>query len=139
MSEETTAGVYERLGGEAGLRAFVDRFYEIMRTDPEARPIWAMHRRDLDVLKDRLALFLSDFVGGPVVYPQKYGAPMMRARHLPFPIGVAERDMWLNCAYRAVAATFEDRAAALQFGQGLAQFANHMRNVEEGPGPGVGL
>ncbi len=122
--------LYDRLGGEPGLAAYVDRFYEIMQSDPEAAGIWAMHRRGLDELKRRLVAFLSGFVGGPVVYPQKYGAPMMRARHLPFPIGVAERDAWLRCAYQALAATFTDRAAALQFANGLTKFADHMRNTD---------
>jgi hemoglobin len=121
--------LYERLGGAPGLSAYVDHFYQIMSTDPAAGPIWAMHKRDLDDLKARLTAFLSGFVGGPVAYPQKYGAPMMRARHLPFPIGLEARDLWLNCAYRAIAATFADREAALQFARALAGFADHMRNV----------
>lgn len=133
MSEDESGkpSLYDRLGGEPGLRAYVDRFYEIMQSDPEAQAIWALHRRGLDELKDRLVLFLSGFVGGPVVFPPKYGAPMMRARHLPFPIGVEERDAWLRCAYQALAATFDDRPAALQFAQGLTRFADHMRNRDE--------
>jgi hemoglobin len=135
MSDEDAGKptLYDRLGGEAGLRADVERFYDIMQNDPEARPIWAMHKRGLDDLKDRLVAFLSSFVGGLVVYPSKYGAPMIRARHLPFPIGAAERDMWLRCAYQALAATFSDRPAAMHFAMGLTQFADHMRNSAEPP------
>ncbi len=129
MTANEAPGLYERLGGEAGLAAYVDRFYELMQSDPAAAAIWAMHRRDLGDLKARLVAFLCGFVGGPVVYPQKYGAPMMRARHLPFPIDEKARDLWLSCAYRALAATFADRAAALQFARGLTRFADHMRNV----------
>ena len=134
-NETDKPSLYDRLGGARGLRSYVDRFYEIMQSDPEAEAIWTLHRRPLDDLKDRLVLFLSGFVGGPVVYPQKYGAPMMRARHLPFPIGVAERNAWLNCAYRAIAETFGDDGAARQFGEGLTRFAEHMRNREALTGP----
>ena len=124
------APLYDRLGGEAGIAAYVDRFYEIMQGDPEAEPIWRMHTRDLDDLKARLRAFLAGFVGGPPVYPQLYGAPMMRARHLPFPIDIEARDLWMNCALRALADTVPDRDAALEFARGLANFANHMRNRE---------
>ncbi len=88
-----------------------------------------MHRRDLGDLKARLVAFLCGFVGGPVVYAEKYVAPMRRARHLPFPIDVEARGLWLFCAYRALAATLTDPAAALQFARGLAEFADHMRNA----------
>jgi hemoglobin len=121
--------LYERLGGLPGLLNYVDEFYVLMSSDPAAEPIWALHKRDLADLKARLVAFLSGFVGGPVLYPQKYGAPMMRARHLSFPIGPEARDLWLSCAYRAIAASFNDREAALQFARALAAFADHMRNA----------
>jgi len=131
MEEEQapTASLYDRLGGEAGLTAYVDRFYDIMQSDPAVAPLWAMHRTELSLIKAKLASFLSGFVGGPLTFPERYGAPFMRARHLPFPIDEKMRDMWLDCAYRALAATFTDRAAAIQFAQGLTKFADHMRNV----------
>ena len=124
------ASLYERLGGAPGLLTYVDSFYEIMSADTATESIWAMHKRDLPDLKARLAAFLSGFVGGPVVYPQRYGAPMMRARHLAFPIGQQARDLWLSCAYRAIAASFSDRQAALEFARALTAFADHMRNVD---------
>jgi hemoglobin len=36
-------------------------------------------------------------LGGPPLYHQKYGSPMMRARHMPFPIDEAARQVWLSC------------------------------------------
>ena len=124
-----TESLYQRIGGEAGLVAFVDRFYQAMASDPEAAPIWRMHPADLDELKDKLVAFLSGFVGGPPLYPQRYGPPFMRARHLHLPIGVEERDMWLKCAAAAIEATIGDRATQVEFGAKLAAFANHMRNI----------
>ncbi len=129
MTTSESIPLYERLGGAPGLLVYVDHFYEIMSSDPAAAPIWALHKRDLPDLKARLVAFLSGFVGGPAVYPKAYGAPMMRARHLPFPIGPEARDLWLSCAYRAIAASFTDREAALQFARALTGFAEHMRNA----------
>ena len=36
-------------------------------------------------------------MGGPNLYIEQFGHPRLRARHLPYPIGVSERDQWLRC------------------------------------------
>lgn len=125
-----TRSLYDRVGGEAALESFVERFYAAMATDPEVGRIWAMHPADVGELKARLIAFLSGFVGGPPVYPRLYGPPFMRARHLHLPIGTEERDMWLKCARVALSETIADPVARAEFGGKLAAFANHMRNRE---------
>ena len=93
MSELTP---YERLGGEAAVRKLVDRFYDLMDALPEARGIRELHPPDLAGSRDKLFKFLSGWLGGPPLYVEEYGHPRLRARHLPFPIGEAERDAWLT-------------------------------------------
>src|SRR3569833_2187922 len=95
--------VYERLGGEAGLRRLVDRFYDLMDSLPEAERIRALHPTDLTSSREKLYLFLSGWLGGPSLYIARYGLPRLRARHLPFPIGEAEGEAWLLCMERALA------------------------------------
>lgn len=124
--------LYERISGRPALEAFVARFYEAMASDPEVARIWAWHAPDVAELKLKLVAFLSGFTGGPALYPRLYGPPMMRARHLRFAIGPAERDMWLKCARTALAATIADEAARAEFAAALAAFAEHMRNREAG-------
>ena len=131
-----TASLYHRIGGEAALQAFVDRFYEAMEGDPEVARIWRLHPPDIADLKDKLVAFLSGFAGGPPVYPQRYGPPFMRARHLHVPIGTQERDMWLKCASAALDAAVADPEARNEFGAKLAAFADHMRNVAPGEDQG---
>src|SRR3569832_2324962 len=89
--------VYERLGGEAGLRRLVDRFYDLMDSLPEAERIRALHPTDLTSSREKLYLFLSGWLGGPSLYIARYGHPRLRARHLPIPIGEAEGEAWLLC------------------------------------------
>ncbi|MCP5267060.1 MAG: group II truncated hemoglobin [Burkholderiaceae bacterium] len=97
---ETT--VFERLGGEVGVRTLVDRFYDLMDADPRFATIRALHPSDLSGSRDKLAWFLSGWTGGPNHYVERFGHPRLRARHLPFPIGVSERDQWLECMAAAM-------------------------------------
>lgn len=93
---------YQILGGDAGLRRLVNRFYLLMDEVPEYHGIRKLHPADLSGSAEKLHLFLSGWLGGPPLYVEKYGHPMLRARHLPFPIGIAERDAWLACMLQAM-------------------------------------
>lgn len=90
-------GVFETLGGEAGVRALVDRFYDQMALDERFAGIRALHPANLDSSRDKLYWFLCGWLGGPQHYQERFGHPRLRARHLPFPIGVSERDQWMLC------------------------------------------
>lgn len=93
---------YQLLGGDAALRRLVDRFYDLMDTVPEYYGIRKLHPQDLAGSRDKLYMFLSGWLGGPGLYVEKFGHPMLRARHLPFSIGVEERDAWLACMLQAM-------------------------------------
>jgi hemoglobin len=93
---------YALLGGDAAVRGLVDRFYDLMDTVPEYYGIRKLHPQDLAGSRDKLYMFLSGWLGGPGLYVEKFGHPMLRARHLPFSIGVEERDAWLACMLQAM-------------------------------------
>lgn len=93
---------YQLLGGDAALRRLVDRFYDLMDTVSEYYGIRKLHPQDLAGSRDKLYMFLSGWLGGPGLYVEKFGHPMLRARHLPFSIGVEERDAWLACMLQAM-------------------------------------
>jgi len=94
--------LYALVGGDAGLRELVDRFYDLMDLEPQFAALRAMHPLTLEGSRDKLYRFLSGWTGGPDNYTQKYGPPFLRARHLPFPIGSKERDDWLTCMLLAM-------------------------------------
>lgn len=102
MNENNDATPYAALGGDTAVRRLVDRFYDLMDTVPEYYGIRKLHPADLSGSRDKLYRFLSGWLGGPSLYIEKYGHPMLRARHLPFAIGVAERDAWLACMLQAM-------------------------------------
>lgn len=122
---------YELIGGEPGIEAFVSRLYGIMASKPEAEYIWKWHPADIDEVKARLTAFLSGWLGGPMLYPQAYGPPMMRRRHMAFPIGPKERDIWLGCARQALAETVPDAELRKLLDEALTAMAEHMRNRDE--------
>jgi hemoglobin len=93
---------YELMGGEAAVRALVERFYDLMELEPAFERLRAVHGSTLESAREKLFLFLSGWLGGPSLYTDRYGHPMLRARHLPFSIGEAERDQWMACMARAM-------------------------------------
>lgn len=122
---------YELIGGEVGVRNLVDRFYDEMDTLPEAAKIRALHATSLAEARDKLFKFLSGWMGGPQLYTQEYGHPRLRARHLPFPIGVEERDQWLMCMHRAMDAQEITGQVRFHLEQAFFRTADFMRNREE--------
>jgi len=129
MSDHPT--FYEVIGGEPVLSKLVTRFYEVMDTEPKAAGIRAMHQQDLSEAREKLFLFLSGWMGGPPLYVEKYGHPMLRARHLPFPIAESERDQWIYCMVRAMHDVGIDEKVMVQLGNALWGVADFMRNQPE--------
>lgn len=102
-SRDATASPFDTLGGEAAVRTLVDRFYDLMDLEPTCAGIRALHPQDLSGSRDKLFWFLCGWLGGPDHYIQRFGHPRLRARHLPFAIGIAERDQWMACMMQAMA------------------------------------
>jgi hemoglobin len=86
--------VYEAVGGMPFFEGLVDRFYVGVADDPILLPLYP-EQHDLGPAKQRLALFLAQYWGGPSTYSDNRGHPRLRMRHMPFSIGAAERDAWL--------------------------------------------
>ncbi len=93
---------YIQLGREAGVKLLAERFYGFMDTLPEASTIRAMHAGDLAPMTEKLAVFLTGWMGGPERYRERFGRVIIPAAHEPFEIGAAERDSWLLCMRRAL-------------------------------------
>jgi hemoglobin len=119
---------FERLGGEAGVRALVDRFYDLMDLEPRFDRLRAVHPTTLDGARDKLFWFLCGWLGGPNHYIERFGHPMLRARHLPYPIGSVERDQWMGCMLQAMQDEGVDPALMQRLAEALYGTADWMRN-----------
>jgi hemoglobin len=93
---------YDRMGGASVLRDVIDRFYNLMATDPDAAAVRAMHADDLAPMRQTLFEFLSGWLGGPPLYFQRPNRKCVMSAHDAFPIGAAERDAWLACMRQAM-------------------------------------
>jgi hemoglobin len=96
-SASEKSNLYTLIGGADKLREMVDRFYDLMELEAEFADIRSMHPPSIASSRDKLFWFLSGWMGGPDLYIEQFGHPRLRARHLPFSIGVSERDQWLRC------------------------------------------
>lgn len=131
QTEKLPPSYYQRIGGAAKVRALVQRFYELMDELPEAYGIRKLHAQDLQGATEKLFQFLSGWMGGPQLYVERYGHPMLRRRHFPFSIGAEEREQWLLCMNRALSEIVEDAALRQELSAAFAKVAEHMRNREE--------
>ena len=119
---------FEALGGEGGVRRLVDRFYDVMDLEPQFAGIRTLHPASLDGSRDKLHWFLSGWLGGPDLYVQRFGHPMLRARHLPYTIGIAERDQWMACMMLAMQEQAVDPVLAQRLSESFFGTADWMRN-----------
>ena len=126
------ATFFELLGGkEQGmetLRNLVETFYDIMDSDPKAQPIRAMHQADLTSAREKLFMFLTGWTGGPQLYIERYGHPMLRKRHLPFAVDESARDQWMYCMIKAMHQLKMDETLMTKLAEQLYGVADFMRN-----------
>jgi len=94
-----TEVLYDRVGGEAGIRALVETFYDIIEKEPEGQVLHLLHMRGQGVAHSRIEQFnfLSGFLGGPQLYVEKYGHSDVREMHEHVEIDAEARDTWLKC------------------------------------------
>ena len=123
-----TVSHFERIGGAEKIRALVQCFYRIMDELPETYGIRKMHPVELKSSEDKLFKYLNGWLGGPQLYVQEFGHPMLRQRHLPFKISDSERDQWLICMNLALYEVVADAALRAELVAAFTKVADHMRN-----------
>ncbi|MGB1251478.1 MAG: hypothetical protein ACPG8W_12735 [Candidatus Promineifilaceae bacterium] len=95
--------IFARMG-EANIRAMLRDFY----LELEQSEIRAMFPKDVVKASEKSADFFIGMLGGPPLYHQRHGNPMMRARHMPFAINANARQIWLDC-FETVLADAEEK------------------------------
>ena len=119
---------FEWIGGEARVRELVDRFYDLMDLEPGYAALRAAHGSELANARERLNMFLCGWMGGPQHYTERFGHPRLRMRHMPFSIGIAERDQWVACMDQAMRETGVDEALRERLKASFMNTADWMRN-----------
>jgi hemoglobin len=127
-SETASATPFDWVGGEAAVRALVDRFYDLMDIEPSYSELRVVHGSTLADARDKLFWFLCGWLGGPSHYTERFGHPRLRMRHTPFAIGVLERDQWLACMDQAMRESELDPALRTRLNESFSKTADWMRN-----------
>jgi hemoglobin len=125
--------MFGRIGGAPVVDHIVESFYGRMDTLPEAQTIRTMHAADLEPIKDVLKRYLGEWLGGPKLYSAERGHPRLRARHMPFTVGEAERDAWLLCMRGALDEAIPDAEPREQIYAAIHKLADFMRNTAGNP------
>ena len=132
MSEESQNNApqtpYEWIGGEPRVQALVDRFYDLMDLEPGYAELRAAHGSTLADARQKLFWFLCGWLGGPDHYQERFGHPRLRMRHMPFAIGILERDQWVACMDQAMQETEVPEALRVRLQSSFMQTADWMRN-----------
>lgn len=90
-------------GGIEGIHKLTNDFYDYMESQTFAKSIRSMHPDDLSVTRDKLALFLISWLGGPRLLQEKYGPINIPRVHMPYAIGEEHKRAWLRCMKLAIA------------------------------------
>lgn len=99
MSENHNRTLFELMGGAETVSRLVEVFYSKVQQEPLLSPLFPAN---IGPVIEKQQLFLTQFFGGPTLYSDQHGHPMMRARHLPFPITKERADAWLGCMTEAM-------------------------------------
>lgn len=92
---------FQAAGGQAGIRRLVDAFYDRMASEPAYATIYGWHP-DGQLARDKLALFLCGWMGGPRLFRERFGTISLPGVHAHLPVTAAERDQWLACMAHAL-------------------------------------
>lgn len=120
---------FELIGGSPFVEELVECFYTKVSQHPDLSPIFP---DDLTETIRKQKQFLTQFLGGPTIYSDEHGHPMLRARHMPFEITPKRAEAWLSCMKEAMDEIgFEEGILREQIFNRLTYTAHHMINTPE--------
>ncbi|WNG23156.1 group II truncated hemoglobin [Cystobacter fuscus] len=124
---------FHRLGGETGVRALAEAFYDAM--DANEPELARLHELDANGkvgpgTRERFGLFLIGWLGGPQHYMEKHGHPRLRMRHGHLPVNLGHRDAWVRSMQRALDARGVKGGVRRFLDQRFAEVADFLRNTE---------
>jgi hemoglobin len=117
--------LYQQIGPEQ-LGKLVDSFYNLVFASEKIGPLFL--DSDKELVKKKQLLFLTQFLGGPVLFSQEFGHPRMRMRHLPHKIDNAAKEEWLHCMKQAIEMLEIESNLKVELYNCFPQLAEHMVN-----------
>jgi len=125
LQMEQMQTMYEKLGDER-LHQLVEAFYAQVFVNPVIGGLFK--NSDQETVKDKQYCFLTQYLGGPLRYFEKYGNPKMRMRHLPHKIDEAAKDEWLKLMKNAISTLDWEEENKTALYNCFPTLAAHMQN-----------
>ena len=119
--------LYSRLGGEEGVIRLVKAYIEALKTLPGAQRLRSLYPEDLSKYELRMTEFLSTWLGGPALYQERHGMPMLRESRRIFAIDGEARDEWMLCMRMALRETVSDEELRLYLEGAFWRMADSLR------------
>jgi hemoglobin len=130
MSESGTSTTpYDSLGGEAAVRRFVDRFYDLMESEPEYAALRGMHASDLAPMRRSLAGFLTGWLGGPRNWFEENVGVCVMSAHAALPISAETSQQWTDAMARALSESDIDADLATRMNDAFGKMAGGMARM----------
>jgi hemoglobin len=85
--------------GEGLLNRLIDVFYSNVSKHPVLIPIFP---NDFTETARKQKQFMTQYLGGPALYTNEHGHPMLRARHISFEVTPTRAEAWLSCMREAM-------------------------------------
>lgn len=117
---------YSQLGGADAVFRLANAFYDVI--EEESPTLRAMLPASTKNTREKFAMYLSGWLGGPPLYEEKWGHPRLRMRHMPFPIGTDEADEWMRCMRGAMDRVGLEGPLRTFLEERFGPLALHMRN-----------
>lgn len=117
---------YEVIGQDA-LYKMIDHFYILVEQDDRINHLFP---GDFNETSRKQKQFLTQFLGGPSLYTDEHGHPMLRKRHLPFKIDETAKNAWLENMHIAIENAQLPRGVGDYLYERLKLTASHMVNTE---------
>lgn len=124
MGDTMTTTPYDVIG-EKALYDMIDYFYFLVENDQRINHLFP---GDFKETSRKQKQFLTQFLGGPDLYTQEHGHPMLKKRHMAFRITTYERDAWLENMYKAINKAQFPAGVGEYLYERLRLTANHMVN-----------
>ncbi|AGK52743.1 globin domain-containing protein [Bacillus sp. 1NLA3E] len=118
---------FEAIGQEK-LHQLIDAFYHRVRKHSDLIPIFP---NDLTEVARKQKQFQTQYLGGPSLYSNEHGHPMMRARHIPFEITPKRAKAWLSCMSEAMDEVGLEGPLRQEYYSRLVLTAQHMINAPD--------
>ncbi len=115
--------------GREGIINLTATFYQKIKLDDLIGPMYPENQWEAS--ECRLREFLLMRIGGETDYTKHRGHPRLRMRHLPFSIGVKERDRWVQLMNESIEENSIPESSAQQLSQFFTEVADFMRNIPE--------